>query len=910
MAKTLYLIDGHSQIFRAFFAPFRDVTSPTGEPTKATYVFTNMLLRFLSARRPDYVGLAVDGPKAELQRTALYPEYKAHRPPLPEGFLPQEKRIFQIVEALGMPMLRSEGHEADDVLATLAKRYASAELDVILVSRDKDLDQLVGEHVVLYDPMKDETLDAAAIEAKKGYPPSRAVEVQALMGDSTDNIPGIPGVGPKTAAKLIAKYGSAEAVLAAADEQTPKLRENLQAHAETLAIARQLVTLQRDVPIDVDLEDLSADALDFQALRPIFEELGFHRLLDRLGELTSPGDNTPARSAAPVQKAENETAAADFDYRLVDTPEALEEVASALADVQRLAVDTETTDVRPMWASLVGISLSWQPGRGVYIPVRGPLGARTLELDYVRQKLGVFLADEWTEKIGHNLKYDKIVLDNVGLPLAGPMFDTMIAAHVLDSSRMTYKLDAVAMDLLRHRCIPIGEVIGRGRAAITMDQAPTDVVATYAAEDAEVALRLADVLGPKLRDEGLLEPFEKQEMPLLPVLAEMEIRGIRVDPASLKRMETDLSHEADVLRESIIRAAGHPFNPDSPKQLGEVLFGELELPVLKKTKTGPSTDSSVLEDLTGMCDSPLPALVLDYRKLTKLLSTYLKGLAECIHPTTGRVHTSFHQASVATGRLSSSDPNLQNIPIRTQQGRQIRSAFVADEGCVLLSADYSQVELRMLAHFCRDETLLAAFADDQDIHRIVAAEVFGVAVEDVTPEQRARAKTVNFGIIYGQTGFGLARTLRIPRSEAGAFIRRYKNRFPKIEEFLRACVDQAKRSGYVETIFGRRRAIPDIDARNPQQRSAAERLAINSVVQGSAADLIKQAMVNLDRRITTEQRAAKMLLQIHDELVFEVPEERVADERTVIVEEMTGAIELAVPLKVDIGLGRTWLDAK
>lgn len=919
MAETLYLLDGHSQIYRAFYAPFRDLTSPAGEPTRATYVFTSMLLNLLANRKPDYFAMAVDGPRAQLHRTALYPGYKAHRPPPPEGFAPQETRIFQIVEAMGIPILRAAGCEADDVLATLAERFASPDLQVVLVSRDKDLDQLVGPHVVLYDPLKDEVLDAAAIEATKGYRPEQAVEVQALMGDATDNIPGIPGVGAKTAAKLIARYGSAQAVLAAADEQAPKLRENLKAHAAHVDMARKLVTLRRDVPLDVRLEDLRASRLRFGSLRPIFEELGFQRLLDRLppSTMTEPPP-PPPKSAAPEtlfpaadrSASCRATTAADFEYRLIDTPEKLNGVLEELAGAKRLAVDTETTDVRPVWASLVGLSLAWRAGGGVYLPLRGPLGARTLEIDFVRDKLSPLLADEGIEKIGHNLKYDRIVLHRAGLPLRGPLFDTMIAAHVLDSSRPTYKLDAVAMEFLNHRCIPITDVIGRGRGAVTMDQVPTDIVAPYAAEDADVAFRLAEVLRAKLQAEGLREPFEKQEMPLLPVLAEMEERGVRIDPETLRRMEADLSKEADELREQILRTAGRPFNPDSPRQLAEVLFADLHLPVVKNTRTGPSTDSEVLEELAALCDSPLPGLVLDYRRLTKLVSTYLKSLAECIHPITRRVHTSFHQAATATGRLSSSDPNLQNIPVRTDQGRRIRSAFVAEKGYVLLSADYSQVELRMLAHFCRDETLTAAFQNDQDVHRIVAAEVFGVPVPDVTPQQRARAKTVNFGIIYGQTSFGLARTLGIGRTEAGAFIRKYRARFPRIEEFLRACVEQARRNGYVETIFGRRRKIPGLDAKNPSERAAAERLAINSVVQGSAADLIKQAMVNIAETIAAENRPSRMLLQIHDELLFEVPAPAVETEKAMIVEKMTGAIRLNVPLKVDVGVGANWMEAK
>jgi len=494
-----------------------------------------------------------------------------------------------------------------------------------------------------------------------------------------------------------------------------------------------------------------------------------------------------------------------------------------------------------------------------------------LELDAVREAIAPALADPKIEKIAHNLKYDKIVLANAGFEICAPIFDTMIAAHVLDSTRMTYKMDALAMDLLQHRCIPITDMIGSGKKQTTMDTVPTDMVATYAAEDAEVTFRLAEKLRPMLAAENLDALFHNLEMPLLPVLADMERAGIRVDPQMLKTMEVELSKQADALREQIIEAAGRMFNVDSPKQLAVILFDELELPVVKKTKTGPSTDSGVLEELAATCgqQTNIPALVLDYRKLTKLISTYLKRLTESINPKTNRVHTSFHQASVATGRLSSSDPNLQNIPIRTEQGRLIRSAFVADEGFVLLAADYSQVELRMLAHFCQDPTLLQAFADDQDIHRIVAAEVFSISPEDVTSDQRGVAKTVNFGIIYGQTAFGLAKTLRIPRGEAGEFIKRYKKQFPKIDEFLGQCIEEAKANGYVETIFHRRRKIPEIDAPNPQRRNAAERLAINSVVQGSAADLIKQAMINIAKiiRDDSEKYPAKMLLQIHDELV-------------------------------------------
>ena len=909
MTDTLYLIDGHSQIYRAYYAPFRDLTSPTGEPTRATFVFCQMLLSFIRGRKPTYLAMAVDGPAAKLLRRRLYPDYKITRKPAPDDFHPQARRIMEIVRKMGIPVLELEGYEADDILATAAARLASPELDVVLVSRDKDLDQLIGPHCTLYDPMKDEIIDAAAIEREKGYRPDQAVEVQTLTGDSTDNIPGVPGVGPKTAGRLIARYGTAEEVIAHADEQTPKLKENLQAAAATIELSRKLVTLDRDVPIELSLDAMKLDRIDGRAVRPVFAELGFNKLMDILDNMGVGGQGEGKVDVQAAAKAAGgQTTAADFDYRLVDTPDALDELVSALAGVRRLSVDTETTGTDPMRADLVGISLAWRPGAAVYIPVAGPLGARTLDVELVRRSLGPILADKSVEKVGQNLKYDMLVLGEAKMPLAGPMFDTLVAAHVLDSTRMTYKLDALAAEYINHRCIPIEDLIGRGKHQTTMNTVATDAVAKYAAEDADVALRVADVLAGMLEQQGLTKLFYDLEMPLVPVLTQMERTGILLDRRVLARLESELSKQADVLRGRIIAAAGRPFNPDSPKQLAVVLFDELKLPAARKTKTGPSTDSSVLEELA--IEHELPALVLDYRKLTKLLGTYLTALGQFVLPRDGRVHTSFHQTGTVTGRLSSSDPNLQNIPIRTDEGRMIRSAFVAPPGCVLLSADYSQVELRVLAHFCGDETLRAAFAEGQDIHRTVAAEVFGVRPDEVTTDMRAKAKTVNFGIIYGQTAYGLSVSLRIPRKDAAAFIDRYKARFPKIDEFLAQCVSQAKRQGYVETIFGRRRRVPDIESGNQQTRGLAERLAINSVVQGSAADLIKQALVNIARRIDAEGRPSRMLLQIHDELVFEVPEQAVQTEREMIVHEMTSAIALSVPLKVDVGMGPNWMEAK
>ncbi|HDZ21626.1 hypothetical protein LCGC14_0094820 [marine sediment metagenome] len=904
--KTLYLIDGHSQIFRAYYAPFRDLTSPTGEPTRAVHVFFTMLLKFIADRQPDYLAMAIDGPAEKLHRRTFYPDYKITRKPAPDDFLPQADRIIQIVAAMGIPVLHTEGYEADDILATAAERFASEALTVILVSRDKDLDQLVTNHVLLYDPMKKEIIDAAAIEQAKGYRPDQAVEVQTLAGDTSDNVPGVVGIGPKTAASLIATYGSAAEVLAHADELKPKQRENVLAAAETIAISRELVTLSRDVPVEMDLSDMAFAGIAGEGVRPILAELGLNRLIDQLDTLGVAGDAHV--DVASVAAIGGRTSAKDFDYVCVDTDKALAALGAKLKKVSRLAIDTETTSTRPLWADLVGVSLSFKSGQAFYVPIKGPLGATTLPVEAVRKQLGPILADKTVEKIGHNLKFDRLVLQNAGFEIAGKSFDTMVAAHVLDSSRMTYKLDAIAADLLDHQCIPIEEVIGRGRNQTTMDAVPIDIVAPYAAEDADVTFRLADVLTEQLDTEGLTGLFADLEMPLLPVLADMERRGILVDLQRLRRMEIELSGSADKLRKRIIKLAGREFNPDSPKQLAHILYEEMELPVLKKTKTGPSTDASVLGQLA--VEHELPAVVLDYRKLAKLVSTYLKALVGYVHPKTGRVHTSFHQAGTATGRLSSSDPNLQNIPIRTDEGRRIRSAFVAPKGQVLLSADYSQVELRVLAHLCEDETLTQAFVDDQDIHRIVAAEVFDVDIDEVTDEQRSRAKAVNFGIIYGQTAFGLSVALRISRGEAAEFIHRYHSRFPRIHDFLDTCIAQAKQRGHIETIFGRRRRITDIDASNPQRRAAAERLAINSVVQGSAADLIKQAMINIADRIDREQRPSRMLLQIHDELLFETPADAVDDERKMIIKEMSGAIDLRIPIKVDVGVGPNWMETK
>jgi DNA polymerase-1 len=974
MGKSFYIIDGHWQIFRAYYAPFQLLTAPGGEPAKATYVFNSMLLKLIHQRRPDYLAVAFDSGREHLARTKLYPEYKAQRAAAPEDLRPQINRVLEIVRAMGVPLLQVVGAEGDDIMATLARKLTGQDVRVVLVSRDKDLDQLIAPNVVLYDPMKEEEIDAEKLFAAKGYRPGQALDVQSLCGDDSDNIPGIPGVGLKTAAKLVAQYGSAEAVLAHAAELTPKLAENVRAHGDAVALARQLIALNDQVPISTDLAAYEFHGINVAAVKPLYEMLGFRRLLEQLDKVGGPvgaaasqphplpgrgrpagpgeggqgigslfeaeGEPRPSRergeeaaiprnqdtaaNAAAVAPISGDapvpaqpgaavlhapTVAGHFDYRLVDTPELLDELVAALAGVTRLAVDTETTSLVRMQADLVGISLAWAGGKAFYLPVMAPLGARTLDRDLVRAKLAGVLADERIQKVGHNLKFDMIILANFGLPVRGPLFDTILAAYVLDASRGSYRLDALAADYLNHRGIPIEDLIGRGKHQRVMSTVPIEMICPYACEDADLTFRLAGLLEEKLHGQGLFDLFAGMEMRLLPILTEMEMTGILVDRAVLRKQQVELSKMADALRDRIIaEAACGQFNVDSPRQLADVLFEHLKLPAGKRTQTGQSTDSSVLEELAGL--HAVPALVLEYRQITKLLGTYLTGLAECINDRTGRVHTCLHQTTTVTGRLSSSDPNLQNIPIRTDLGKQIRAAFIAGAGNRLISADYSQVELRILAHMCQDPTLLAAFHDDQDIHRIVAAEVFGVKAEEVTPEQRAKAKTVNFGIIYGQTAFGLAATLRIGRQEAQQFITSYRARFPRIDEFLQACVAQARRQGYVETLAGRRRRIDGIDSPNPQRRALGERMAINSVVQGSAADLIKIAMINVHDRLTAQHSPAKMLLQIHDELLFETPRDAVAADTQTIVAEMTAAMTLAVPLKVDVGTGVNWRDAK
>jgi DNA polymerase-1 len=930
MGKSFYIIDGHAQIFRAFYAPFRELSSSKGEPTKATYVFTQMLLNLIAQRKPEYLAMVIDSGDEYVFRKEFYPDYKANRQATPVDLEPQEKRILQIVKDAGIPVFARTGFEADDLIATMAKKLCDQDWDIVVVSKDKDLRQLINDCTRLYDVQSDTFTDAAKMETDLGYGPGEAIEVQSLMGDNIDNVPGIPGVGEKTAAKLIKKYGRAEAVLEHLEELTPKLRENFEKFGTNIAMARRLVTLKNDVEFEFDPEACKFLGVDLDAIKPHLEELGFTALLKRLGlqeggpqsqEDVNVARRIPARKRAenfqeslfdaPAQEnAPIPFSSTDCDYRLITNERDFTDFLAELKKQKRFAFDTETDALGAMNSNLIGLSFSWKEAGGWYVPVRGPAGCEHLPCEKVLAALKTVLEDAKVGKIGHNIKYDLLVMRNAGINLRGIEMDTMIAAFLLDASRMQFGIDQLARDLLNFKKIATRELIGR-EGRVSMHRLPLEQVARYAAEDADVAWRLGEMLRGKMKEIPALGKLNDElETPLIDVVAEMEFNGVAIDAQILKQQSEVLGARAETLRGEIMDAAGCNFNPDSTKQLADVLFNKLGLKVIKKNKTGPSTDVMVLERLAA--EHKCPRLILEYRSLVKLKNTYLDNLTDYVNPRTNRIHASFNQTGAATGRLSCSDPNLQNIPIRTDEGRRIRLAFVAGgEQKVLLTADYSQIELRVLAHFTHEPALIRAFEADEDIHRAVAAEVFNVALDQVSREQRGQAKTINFGIIYGVSAMGLARRIEgLTVRAADDLINAYNRRFPSILKFMDKCVMDAQAQGYVETIMGRRRRIPELSSPVLAQRNAGERMAINSVVQGSAADLIKKAMVNIYRRLEKEKRPTKLLMQVHDELVFETPAKSAEEEAKMIREEMNSAMTLRVPLKVEVGWGKNWQEVK
>ena len=970
--KTLYLIDGHAQFFRAYHAIRTRMTSPvTQEPTNATFGFVGMILKLLRTLGPDYLAVAIDvSGDTQTFRSALYPAYKANRDAPPEDLFPQVDRCVALLKEMGVPVIGIEGFEADDAIATVVARLTKAnpDLRIRIVSKDKDLAQLLEDgRVEIFDVHTDKLTDVAALKEEKGITPAQVIDMLALMGDTSDNVPGVPGIGPKTAAELIGRYGSLDAVIAEARKPKSEIKgkrlENILATADALPLSKQLVTLRYDAPVDLSLEDASVAGLHLDRLVPILQELGFNRYQNEVKELLGQGDDGVEASTAatadqptrpgPRPKADPGGFGGLFDaveggagstareaplapdgsaaaYRCVRTKAELKELIAELRSAEIIAVDTETTSTRPMRAELCGLSFSTAVGTGWYVPTRSPTPEAHLDTKAVVEALRPILEDPARPKCGHNIKYDLLVLRRAGIDLRGVEFDSMIASYLIDASRSSHGMDALALALLNHACIPISDLIGSGTRQRTFDTVPIDRAAEYAAEDADITLRLREAMAPQIRVMGLTELFRDLEMPLIDVLAELEFNGILVDPEELIRQTERLSVRVTALRAQIIDAAPRSFNPDSPKQLASILFNHtdaaepgLGLKPIKRTKTGFSTDVEVLEKLAEdpAIGSPIPELLVEYRQLTKLVGTYLVALREEINPATKRIHASFNQTVAATGRLSSSDPNLQNIPIRSENGREIRKAFIAAPGNVLISADYSQIELRLLAHLSRDAALIAAFHAGADIHTAVAAQIHDVAPEAVTREQRNGAKMVNFGIVYGVTPYGLGRRLGVDFETAAKIIDDYKKRFAGITTFLAECVGVATRKGYVETMLKRRRPIPEIESANPQRRALAERTAINSVVQGSAADLIKLAMVDLHRRLCSHAADARsgkppeipgvrMLLQIHDELVFEVERSVAEEARALIVERMEQAMSLTVPLRVDSAISENWFEGK
>jgi DNA polymerase-1 len=919
--RTLYLIDGYAQVFRAYYAIRGGMNSPvTGEPTHAVFGFTAMLLKLLTHLSPEYVVVAWDAPGRTF-RDDLYGEYKGTRSAMPDDLRAQIPRLCELIEAFGIPRVEKEGLEADDVIATIVHQVledpACADLHVRIVSKDKDLEQLLGERVALFDVHTDTTIDVDALMANKGVRPDQVIDLLTLTGDTSDNVPGVEGIGPKTAAQLIQEFGSVDGIYANLEQIKGKRRENLEKAREHLPLSRTLVTLRRDPELPFPLESARVGAHSHSRLITLFQQLGFNRFQQEILALgaAAPSDRPEPTDQIDLPDESAPTPAVAGHYEAITTPNQLAALVESLRAAPLIAVDTETTGLGRD-AKLCGLSFAWQEAHGVYVPVRSPEPERHLDEAAVLSALRPVLEDGAVPKCGHNLKFDARVLLDAGVRLRGVVFDSMLASALIDPSGPGHKLDNLALSELGYRMVPITDLIGSGSEQASMETVPLEQIVPYAAEDADIALRLHHCLSPKLESMGLSRLLREVEAPLAVVLAEMEANGILCEPSELKRQGEALGIRVTELRQKVYEVAGREFHLDSPKQLGEVLFDHLGLASGKKTKTGRSTDIEVLEKLAAQEDrsdprTSVPRLVIEYRQLAKLISTYLGNLGASVHPQTGRIHSTFHQLVTATGRLASHNPNLQNIPVRSDVGRQIRKAFYAPEGHTLICADYSQIELRILAHLSEDAALLDAFAKEQDIHTAVAAQVFGVPAEAVTREQRSHAKTINFGIIYGVTAYGLARRIEgLDVSAAAELIAGYKQRFPGIDLFLQKCVAQALDQGYVTTLMGRRRAIPEIHSVNRHQRSLGERLAINSVVQGSAADLIKLAMVNVQRRVDRERLPLKLLLQIHDELVFETPAESAEAHAAIVRDEMERALELKVPLRAEAGIGGDWMSAK
>jgi DNA polymerase-1 len=896
---TLYVLDAFSMIFQVFHAiqagrgPGAQaiMTGPAGQPTNAVFGIFRDMLNLIKQKQPTSIAAAFDGEKPVF-RSELFAGYKANRTEMPEDLRPQIEVIRRLFEGFRVPVLIEEGFEADDVIATLAAQGVERGMDVYICTSDKDARQLIGPHCFVYNLRKQQVMDEAALQAEWGIRPDQVVDLLTLTGDSVDNVPGVPGIGPKTASQLLNQFGTLDAMLERVGEVSgAKKQEALRAHAESARLGRRLILLRRDVPIELDWDAMRYRGYDARALKDLCTECGFHQFRAELVDTEAPDETTWDTSA----------------YVVVDTPEALARLAEELRGRKKFSFDTETTSIDPLKARLVGMSFSWEPGQGYYVAVRGPLGSRVLDEEEVLRQLGPILSNPDVEIVGQNLKYDMLVLLRSGLELSPQVTDTMVLSYLLESGERNHNLDELSRRLLDHAMIPIESLIGKGKTQRGMDQVPVADVAAYAGEDADAAWRIEQILRPEIERSGLWSLYAVVERPLIFVLARMEKHGIKVDVRKLRALSDEFAGRLEQIKAEIYGLAGKTFNIGSGPQLRQVLFDELKLPVSKKTPKGEaSTDADVLEALAA--SHPLPRLIVQHRQLEKLKNTYLDALPTMVHDD-GRIHSSFSQVVAATGRLSSSDPNLQNIPVRTEDGRQIRQAFVAGfAGWSLVTADYSQIELRVLAHYSRDEALIKAFAEDRDIHAEVAARIYGVPIEQVTSRQRSAAKTVNFGVIYGLSPFGLAARLGIPQSEAARFIDAYFREYTGVERFIDESRESARVNGRVETILGRRRAIAGVKNVTGRHLNLAERTAVNTIIQGSAADLIKKAMLKTDEAIRARELEARMLLQIHDELVFEAPDSEIEILTELVRDAMTTALPLDVPLKVDLARGLNWLD--
>ncbi len=881
------MIDGSSYIYRAFFA-LPHLSNSRGFPTNAVYGFTNMLRKVLREKAPEYLAVAFDAPGPTFRHEA-FDGYKAQRPSMPDNLRPQIPYIKEIVAALRIPILEKEGFEADDLIGSLTKKMEREGIETVIVSGDKDLMQLIDSNVIMFDPMKDKVFQVPDVKERFGVTPDKLIEVFGLSGDTSDNVPGVPGVGEKTASKLIMEFGSIEGLLDNLKKlKNGKLRDNLALYGEQARLSRKLVTLDTQVPVDWELRDLKMEDPDREKLQKIFKELEFSKLFKEF--------------SFPSERGKKE-------YRLVTAEEELFHLIRALEKAGRFAFSLQSTSHRPMEAEMVGVSFSYQPDHAFYVPVGHTCAGAPCQLikKDVLRSLKPLLENPKVKKCGQNIKNIHILLAREGIHLRGAVCDTMVASYLLNPSKHDHSMEELAREHLDYQITTYADIAGSGAKAVPFPLVDIPKALHYSCESSDLTLTLAEMLMPKIETDGFAELYHKVELPLIEVLADMEMTGVKLDLPLLEVMSREFEIQMDRMAEEIFAMSGESFNINSPQQLGKILFEKLKLPGGKRTKTGYSTDVDVLKELS--LEFPLAAKILDYRSLSKLRFTYIDAFPQLVNPVTGRIHTSFNQTVTATGRLSSSDPNLQNIPIRTQEGRRIRQAFIPEEGDRILSADYSQVELRILAHLSQDPFLLDTFQHERDVHTDTAAEIFNIPPEDVTPDMRRSAKVINFGIIYGMSAFGLGKELGIPPSTAQTYIAEYFQKYHGVRDYLDRSLEGARERGYVTTLMNRRRYLPDIASKNRIVRQFAERIAVNAPIQGTAADLIKVAMIRVHRRLAKEKRKAKLVLQIHDELVFEVPEEEIEAIQALVKEEMEQVMKLTVPLKVETGIGRNWAEA-